>query len=330
MSDVVYAIGDVHGRLDLLKKMEMIISVLSVRIPANDPLAITMGDYCDEGPQTKEVYERLAVPGFAGLPRVSLPGNHDVWLVRAITMFRNNTLGWQNWLAGASESGIAATLKSYGIPVPADFMNTQDQIRVMRMLSNRVPSGVLDMIQAMPPLLFEAGIIFVHAGLNPSYSINNQDFDDCIMGTRGFWQGVANYGAPVCVGHRVMSSPFVSGKIFGVDTGAAEYGVLTAAVFVAGALYQFLAVCDDVLSWTPVIVDTGDDGYLTKTRMWWREVMKASPEPPYLAFDDPSRLNAFVQATRIASYRHIPIGKHTVFGRKAKHRILRISSPVVS
>ncbi len=329
MSDVVYAIGDVHGRLDLLTKMEVMISVLSGRIPANDPLVLTIGDYCDEGPQTKEVYERLASPGFARLPRISLPGNHDVWLVRALTMFRNNTPGWQNWLAGAADSGIAATLKSYSVQVPGDFMNPDSQVRVMRGLSAKFSPGVLDMFQAMPPLLFEAGIIFVHAGLNPEYSINSQDFDDCIMGTTGCWREGANFGAPVCVGHRVMTSPFISDRIFGIDTGAVDYGILTAGVFVSGKPYQFLAVCETALSWIPVIVDAGDDSYLSMTRLWWREVMKASPEPPYLAFDDPARLKAFVQATRTTSYRHIPIGKHLVFGRRDKHRIMKITSPAV-
>lgn len=328
MADVVYAIGDIHGRSDLLSKMEAMLSVLVTRIPANSPLVVTMGDYCDEGPDSKGIYDRLLIPGFANIPRISLPGNHDVWLVRAMTMFRDNTPGWESWLFGASDSGIAATLKSYGIPVPSDFTDHNNQVRVMRALCAKFPARVADMIKAMPPILYEAGIIFVHAGLNPQYTINNQDLEDCIMGAEGFWSGKGDFGAPVCVGHRVLTSPVITPKIFGLDTGAAEYGVLTAGVFVQGKPYQFLAACDK-LDWTPVIVDAGDDAYLSVSRLWWREVIKASPHPPYLAFDDKARLEAFVKSTKITSYRHIPIAKHTFFGRKEKHRVLHITSPKI-
>ncbi|MGH6862363.1 MAG: metallophosphoesterase, partial [Phyllobacterium sp.] len=55
----VYAIGDVHGRLDLLREMHQLIHNENERTPPIDWVVIHLGDYIDRGPDSKGVLDFL-------------------------------------------------------------------------------------------------------------------------------------------------------------------------------------------------------------------------------------------------------------------------------
>lgn len=315
MSDVIYCIGDIHGEKDLMDRMEDRLMSLSKSIPANQPMVVTVGDYCDRGLESKAVLERLLDNGFAGMDWTQMPGNHDVFLTRAYTMFKNGNPGWENW-ANDTMVGALNTIRSFGVKTDniPDKPSQADITRLMNSFVRNISPDIIEHIKTLPPLVSDGGIFFVHAGLNPNASVNEQSFDDCINGVRGFFDDRKDFGYPVCVGHTTFQAPYLSKskRIIGVDTGAHEVGVLTAAIFSDGRLFQFIAVCPERgLDWTPMIVDvpSADDSYLNVMRMWFKDIANASKEVPYLAFDDEKRLQRFLTLTRIKSYRKIPRSK---------------------
>ena len=85
MNPITYAIGDIHGRRDLLDALlEKIESDAEAR---RRPAKIVFcGDYVDRGPDSRTVIERLiAGPRRPGDEFLCLAGNHDLLFVRAVT-----------------------------------------------------------------------------------------------------------------------------------------------------------------------------------------------------------------------------------------------------
>jgi serine/threonine protein phosphatase 1 len=104
----VYAIGDIHGRADLLERMIRLVAADLDANPCDEPLVITQGDYIDRGPHSRKVIERLAQNPF-GVEYTALRGNHEVMLAAFLE---------DPALAGTwRHNGGLETLHSYGVPV---------------------------------------------------------------------------------------------------------------------------------------------------------------------------------------------------------------------
>ena len=103
----VYAIGDIHGRLDLLQHA---IEAIGRDVAARGPAAftVTVGDYIDRGPASRDVLDRLAANPFP-TPLVALRGNHEAMLAA----FLADPAVGPHW----ADNGGLATLRSYGVPV---------------------------------------------------------------------------------------------------------------------------------------------------------------------------------------------------------------------
>ena len=153
-----YAMADLHGRLDLL---EMALAQIAnhAELPAT---LVTLGDYVDRGPDSRKVIGRL-MGGLAdeGWRLICLKGNHEDIMWQTCRR-KVPDCGW--WL----ENGGGATLISYG-------QNEGDQADV-----TVVPDGHLKWIEQLPLMHVDKHRIFVHAGLNPNYSLNEQDPQDVI------------------------------------------------------------------------------------------------------------------------------------------------------
>src|SRR5690606_18337475 len=78
----VYAIGDVHGRADLLETMHRLIRDDAAKDPAPRSVAIHIGDYVDRGLQSREVLDMLSGDALPGFERFDLIGNHDAWMLQ--------------------------------------------------------------------------------------------------------------------------------------------------------------------------------------------------------------------------------------------------------
>src|SRR5262249_38654310 len=74
----LYVIGDIHGRLDLLERMIELIN-RDISVGDGEALVVTLGDYIDRGPNSREVLDCLLRNPFAG-KYVALKGNHEALL----------------------------------------------------------------------------------------------------------------------------------------------------------------------------------------------------------------------------------------------------------
>jgi serine/threonine protein phosphatase 1 len=152
-----YAIADLHGRFDLL---EMALACIAERAEPPATL-VTLGDYVDRGPDSRKIIERLmAGPGRDGWRLICLKGNHEdiMWQ----TCRRLPDVDW--WLT----NGGGATLISY-----AQHKGDQADVAV-------VPAAHLDWIEQLPLMHVDAHRVFVHAGIDPNCSLDEQDAEDVI------------------------------------------------------------------------------------------------------------------------------------------------------
>ena len=125
---VVYAIGDIHGRLDLLIALQARIAADAARRRARRRVMVHLGDYVDRGPHSQFVLEHLVAMKPHGFETIHLRGNHE----RMMLDFIDDPARARPWLA----NGGRATLASYGIPVADDAMGTRS-----RRCRNCAPTG---------------------------------------------------------------------------------------------------------------------------------------------------------------------------------------------
>lgn len=211
----IYAIGDTHGcaaRLAVLH--EKILADLAAR-PIARPLLLHLGDYVDRGPDSAGVLARLAQP-ITGLPMVNLMGNHDRMMLDALAEDAAEE-AVSLWLL----NGAGPTLESYGASPrhPASWA--------------RVREADLQLLQACRPRFAAGGYLFVHAGIRPDRTLEEQDDADLLWIREPFlsWRGVLP--AVVVHGHTPAPSPEIRPHRIGLDTGAVMGGDLTCGVFEA-------------------------------------------------------------------------------------------------
>lgn len=149
---LTYAIPDLHGRADLLD--EGLARILD-HSGGRYAFVVTLGDYVDRGPASRQVIERLIAWTFPSLHLVALKGNHEVMMWEACSGLGEPDL----WL----RHGGAETLSSYGLAP-----RTSD-------LTAALPKAHLDWIARLPTLYADRYRIFVHAGVENGVPLDRQD-----------------------------------------------------------------------------------------------------------------------------------------------------------
>lgn len=231
----VYAIGDIHGRLDLL-------DALLDRIHADDvargPAAtqiILLGDLIDRGPESAGVVRR-AMAGdarFAGFATVR--GNHEASLLSVLS----GDLGWlTSWLA----YGGRAALASWG--VSPRLLDGDDGEAIAAAARSAVPADERMWLAALPAMRRIGGYAFVHAGVRPGVALDDQAEDDLLWIREAFLDDDSDHGAVIVHGHTISRDPQLRANRIGIDTGAYLSGMLT-AVGLEGSARWFLATASD-------------------------------------------------------------------------------------
>ncbi|WP_202123577.1 metallophosphoesterase, partial [Escherichia coli] len=119
----VYAIGDVHGRLDLLLDLLAQIEADRRSRPCTNERVVFLGDLIDRGPHSCGVLQLLA-RNQAHLPDpVFLMGNHEEMLLRVLGTDQESIFDWLSF-------GGYEFAESYGIDV--DAFETADAATVAR------------------------------------------------------------------------------------------------------------------------------------------------------------------------------------------------------
>lgn len=219
---VIYAIGDIHGRFDLLQELEArIVRDASVR-QASRRLIICLGDYIDRGYQSREVVDHLLAPPPDGFSRICLKGNHEVF---ALQYLEDPGLG-RLWFA----NGGREALMSYGVPVGAGVEGDAGRGDVHAAFCAALPDTHRKFFEGLTLTHREGDYLFVHAGVRPGRPLDVQEVDDLVWIREEFVASEADFGAVVVHGHTAFAEPDIHPNRIGVDTGAYATGRLTCLV----------------------------------------------------------------------------------------------------
>ena len=213
----VYAVGDVHGCLGLLRRMEQAIAADAERI-VGEIWIVCLGDYVDRGPNSAGVLDYLLAPQPHGMKRICLAGNHEALMLEHIEE-PSDASGWL-------DLGAHQTLQSYGIS--ADAYSSMNRADRRKMLSSYIPSEHREWLSNLPVLLSLPGAVFVHAGLRPGVPLTKQSEHDMMWIRGGFLDTGRVDGPWVVHGHTPVERPIIDGRRIGVDTAAFATGRLSA------------------------------------------------------------------------------------------------------
>jgi len=216
---VVYAIGDVHGRLDLLESLEQKIQNDARGRTEPRKVIVYLGDFVDRGYQSREVLDHLLGPGPAGFERVFLQGNHEEFLLR----FLNDSSIARSWFS----NGGLETMMSYGVQVS---MSASDTSRVQADFKSALPDAHRAFLEALPSMHQEGDYVFVHAGIRPGVALDAQDPEDLRWIRSDFLEDTRDHGAVIVHGHTVVENPVNRPNRICVDTGAYATSELTCVV----------------------------------------------------------------------------------------------------
>ncbi len=226
----VYAVGDIHGRADLLVRMQRLIERDAAAAGDLDLVLVYLGDYVDRGPMSNRVLDRLIESPLQGLRTIHLQGNHEAMMLDFVAGAPSTA-----WLM----NGGVETLASYGIGIeggwPTDAMSAMLRTRLRRAL----PASHLRFLTGLSLAHTEGDYLFVHAGIRPGRPLELQDAHDLLWIREPFLGKARHDGVCVVHGHTIAGRPEVLAHRIGIDTGAFFTGCLTCVVL-EGSDIRFL------------------------------------------------------------------------------------------
>ncbi len=227
----VYAIGDIHGRSDLLRIMQGRIQKDLEARPVDDAIVVYIGDYVDRGPDSKGVIDALIkAPPFNAEVRY-LKGNHE----DALLTFLDDPGFLRMW----RDFGGLETLMSYGVNVPEAGVGDEWIAEVHKQFVAALPKSHLAFLRNLD-LTFECGdYFFAHAGIRPGVPFAEQQAADVLWIRDPFLNSKRSHGKIVVHGHTPQEQPVIRKNRIGIDTGAFVTGALTALV-AEGTQFRFV------------------------------------------------------------------------------------------
>jgi serine/threonine protein phosphatase 1 len=226
----VYAIGDVHGRADLLAEMHGLIRADADGATSSRRLIVYLGDYVDRGHDSAGVIEALLAGPEPGFEAVHLIGNHE----QAMLDFLDDVAIGPMWLY----NGGGATLASYGVRAP-HVASPRELEPVRRLLLERLPARHRAFLAGLRLWHAEGDYLFVHAGVRPGVALEAQSREDLLWIREEFLYSNRDFGHIVVHGHTIFDQPQLRPNRIGIDTGAFHTGTLTCLVL-EGADRRFL------------------------------------------------------------------------------------------
>jgi serine/threonine protein phosphatase 1 len=216
----IYAIGDIHGRSDLLDHMvEQICRDLESR-PVGECLTVTLGDYFDRGPNSRGVLDRLVRNPFP-TPFMALKGNHEAMFER----FLDDPSVADQW----RRLGGVETLHSYGVPV-SSLLTGKNYEQAAAALQDAVPQEHFAFLASLQTSIALGRYFLCHAGVRPGVPLERQSVQDLLWIRDEFLSSKADFGKIVVHGHTTTERPEILPNRINVDTGAFATGRLTCVV----------------------------------------------------------------------------------------------------
>ena len=231
-----YAIGDIHGHIELLREVHSWIAADQAKHGAA-PI-VHVGDLVDRGLDCRGVVEYLRAGVEAGQDWVVLKGNHDRMFTNYIRDINYHDPCLRTDLSYLHPKiGGAATLESYGVKNAADRPLAPVHAEAVA----AVPEAHLKFLESRPIYYQRGEVIYVHAGIRPGIPIAQQAEDDLVWIRKGFLEDTRDFGALIVHGHTALDAPMHYGNRVNIDSSAAYGGPLTAVVLEGREVFNLTA-----------------------------------------------------------------------------------------
>jgi len=210
--------GDVHGRADLLAPLLEAIAQ-DAEASGVEPRVLFLGDIVDRGPSSRQAMD-LVCETLERWPRSRLVrGNHDAYFLDFMTADAVDETKFDKWLM---RLGGYATLSSYDLLSEGSIAGAAARFRAQF-------ARHLEVLREAVPIVIDARMAYVHAGISPSRVITDQDPQVLMMIREGFLDYEGDLSHVIVHGHTVTASrlPEQTRTRISIDTGAYATGRLT-------------------------------------------------------------------------------------------------------
>lgn len=215
----VYAIGDIHGRMDLFVALLDRIEIDNARRPPASIDVVLLGDIIDRGPQSAQMVDMLMGLENDLATLHVLKGNHESAMIEALS---GNPGMMGRWIANGGD----AALRSWGIG--EDMIDVAEPAALIEAMAARVPPHVMAWLDGLPLSYRVGDYLFVHAGIRPGVPLDDQNPIDLMWIRADFLDSRADHGVVVVHGHTIRPEVETRRNRIGIDTGAYRSGKLTA------------------------------------------------------------------------------------------------------
>ncbi len=218
--DRIYAVGDIHGRFDLMVALlDRIRTDAETHTDGRRTRIVFLGDYIDRGDDSRSVLDTVIELSRANSrDLVFLRGNHEA----ALMAFLDDPVAGRSWLG----YGAKQTFASYGLPPPSARTVDPQRLYDLRDQLAAAMGSQIDILETMPTHFVSGNVLFTHAGANPQRPL--QDTRAMIWGHQDFPPEGLMQGLRVVHGHYDNVEPVSDAGRICVDTGAYYTGRLTA------------------------------------------------------------------------------------------------------
>lgn len=215
----IYAIGDIHGRADLLVELLERINADHLAREPKPRQIILLGDLVDRGRQSAQVVTCALKLAEGGIPVRFLKGNHEEVFIHAAR-------GDEKAMRFFCRIGGRETIISYGLS-DADY-GAMDFAQLTRWTLENVPREHVDFLDGFEDMIEIGDYLFVHAGIRPDVPLDEQKPKDLRWIRDDFLSFKDPLGKVVVHGHTITDGVDEQVNRIGIDTGAYQSGVLTA------------------------------------------------------------------------------------------------------
>lgn len=227
----IYAVGDVHGRADLLSALLSRIEADIAAHPDAVSALVFLGDYVDRGLESRRCVDLLLGLQAGPLETHFLKGKHDA----ALLQFMEDPVRGARWL----RRGGAETLYSYGVRAPSPLSGLGQLARTAEALRAAMPTEHLRFFRNLKLHVRFGDYLFVHAGLKPGVALEEQKEKDLLSIRGPFLRSRERRPFVVVHGHSPSERLHRDARRIGVDTGAYATGRLSAVCLVDDAVRFF-------------------------------------------------------------------------------------------
>ena len=225
----IYAVGDVHGRADLLEKIFASIDADLDSRPAGTTIEVFLGDYIDRGPASSKVLDCL-IDRCRSHRALCLRGNHEDYMLE----FLKDPTIFDEW----GRYGGLETLMSYGL-TPSLNIDPDERARLASALKRALPEGHHRFLASLRTTFTCGDFFFVHAGVRPGIPLKEQSKEDLLWIRGDFLTYEEQFEKVIIHGHTPVTIPDIHPNRINIDTGAFATGHLTCLVL-EGQTYYFI------------------------------------------------------------------------------------------